>query len=67
MFFFSESVGMEFKSEDLMREIKVGLEEFGERFGGVFVLKVLFNVDKYKKFGWSMFLNLIGGIGYFYG
>ncbi|KAK4669782.1 Processing alpha glucosidase I [Podospora pseudopauciseta] len=65
--FSSESAGTELKSEDLTREIKAGSEEFGERFGGVFALKAPFNADKYKKFGRSMFSNLIGGIGYFYG
>ncbi|KAK4462167.1 putative mannosyl-oligosaccharide glucosidase [Cladorrhinum samala] len=65
--FSSESAGKDLTSADLTREIKEATESFGERFSSVFELKAPFNVDKYKKFGRSMFSNLIGGIGYFYG
>ncbi|KAK3944166.1 glycoside hydrolase [Diplogelasinospora grovesii] len=63
----SASAGKELTSADLSREIKETTESFGERFSSVFDFKAPFNADKYKKFGRSMFSNLIGGIGYFYG
>ncbi|KAL2126219.1 hypothetical protein VTI74DRAFT_1407 [Chaetomium olivicolor] len=65
--FSSESAGKEITSDDLTREIKEATESFGERFSSVFAPKAPFNADKFKKFGRSMFSNLIGGIGYFYG
>ncbi|KAK5654811.1 hypothetical protein OQA88_6847 [Cercophora sp. LCS_1] len=65
--FSSESAGKELTPTDLTREIKEATESFGERFSSVFSLKAPFTAEKYKKFGRSMFSNLIGGIGYFYG
>ncbi|KAK0652303.1 glycoside hydrolase [Cercophora newfieldiana] len=65
--FSSESAGKELKSSDLTREIQDTTEAFGERFASVFKLQAPFTAEKYKKFGRSMFSNLIGGIGYFYG
>ncbi|EGS18147.1 uncharacterized protein CTHT_0061620 [Thermochaetoides thermophila DSM 1495] len=65
--FSSESAGKEVTSKDLEREVKQATEVFGERFARVFDLKAPFQGDNYKKFGKSMFSNLIGGIGYFYG
>ncbi|KAK4164913.1 putative mannosyl-oligosaccharide glucosidase [Cladorrhinum sp. PSN259] len=65
--FSSESASQDVTSADLTREIREATESFGERFASVFSLKAPFNVGKYKKFGRSMFSNLIGGIGYFYG
>lgn len=65
--FSSESAGKDITSADLEREIKETTESFGERFSSVFAPKAPFNADKFKKFGRSMFSNLIGGIGYFYG
>jgi len=65
--FSSASAGKELTSDDLSREIKSATESFGERFASVFDLKAPFNAEKYKRFGRSMFSNLIGGIGYFYG
>ncbi len=63
----SASAGKELTSEDLTREIKTTTESFGERFSAVFNLQPPYTAEKYKKFGRSMFSNLIGGIGYFYG
>ncbi|EON96645.1 putative glycoside hydrolase family 63 protein [Phaeoacremonium minimum UCRPA7] len=63
----SHSAGKEVTSEDLTREIQSTTESFGERFSNVFAPKAPFTAEKYKKFGRSMFSNLIGGIGYFYG
>ncbi len=65
--FSSESAGKEITSADLTREIKETTEAFGERFSSVFAPKAPFNEEKFKKFGRSMFSNLIGGIGYFDG
>ncbi|KAK0636210.1 glycoside hydrolase [Bombardia bombarda] len=65
--FSSESAGKDLTSADLTREIKETTEAFGERFSSVFDFKAPFTADRYKKFGRSMFSNLIGGIGYFYG
>lgn len=65
--FSSQSAGKDVTSEDLTREIKTTTESFGARFSSVFDFKAPFDADKYKKFGRSMFSNLIGGIGYFYG
>lgn len=65
--FSSASAGKDLTSEDLTREIKETTESFGERFTSVFAPQAPFNTDEYSKFGRSMFSNLIGGIGYFYG
>ncbi|KAK7749607.1 Processing alpha glucosidase I [Cytospora paraplurivora] len=65
--FSSESAGKELTSEDLTREVRGTTESFGERFTSVFTPQAPFTADKYLKFGKSMFSNLIGGIGYFYG
>jgi mannosyl-oligosaccharide glucosidase len=65
--FSSESAGVEITSEDLTREVQAATESFEERFKSVFAPKEPFDADKYTKFGHSLFSNLIGGIGYFYG
>jgi mannosyl-oligosaccharide glucosidase len=65
--FSSESAGKELTSADLTKEIKGATEGFSERFSSVFTPMAPFNTDKFKKFARSMFSNLIGGIGYFYG
>ncbi|KAH8908683.1 glycoside hydrolase family 63 protein [Coniochaeta sp. PMI_546] len=65
--FSSASVGKDITSDDLTREIKATSDSFEERFSSVFELQAPFKVEKYKKFARSMFSNLIGGIGYFYG
>ncbi|KUI71757.1 hypothetical protein VM1G_07295 [Cytospora mali] len=65
--FSSKSAGKDLTSEDLTREIRDTTESFGERFSSVFAPQAPFTADNYIKFGKSMFSNLIGGIGYFYG
>jgi mannosyl-oligosaccharide glucosidase len=65
--FSSESSDRELTSDDIAREVEQTTEAFGQRFSSVFPLRAPFNAEKYKKFGRSMFSNLIGGIGYFYG
>lgn len=63
----SASAGKELTSEDVTRDIKETSDAFETRFSSVFDLKAPFTAEKYKKFGKSMFSNLIGGIGYFSG
>ncbi|KAL1837748.1 hypothetical protein VTJ49DRAFT_3440 [Mycothermus thermophilus] len=65
--FSSESAGVEITSENLTREVQEATESFAERFKSVFAPKAPFNADKYTRLGHSLFSNLIGGIGYFYG
>ncbi|KAL2268627.1 hypothetical protein VTJ83DRAFT_3473 [Remersonia thermophila] len=66
--FSSESAGAEITSKDVTREVQEATESFEERFKGVFAPKAPFSDEKkYTKLGYSLFSNLIGGIGYFYG
>ncbi|KAK7421351.1 Processing alpha glucosidase I [Neonectria punicea] len=65
--FSSASASRELKSEDVTEEIKQTSESFAERFSSVFDLKAPYTADKYKRFGKSMFSNLLGGVGYFNG
>ncbi|KAL2025044.1 hypothetical protein VTK56DRAFT_46 [Thermocarpiscus australiensis] len=65
--FSGDSAGKELSSADLEKGVKEATESFGERFSSVFAPTPPFNADKFKKFGKSMFSNLVGGIGYFYG
>ena len=65
--FSSASGGKEFTSEDVTEQIKKTSETFNERFSNTFKFKKPFTLEKYKKFGKSMFSNLVGGIGYFHG
>ncbi|KAL1890141.1 Processing alpha glucosidase I [Sporothrix stenoceras] len=65
--FSSASAGKDVTSEDVTREIKTASESFGSHFKKAFKLQAPFAADKYKEFAHSMFSNLIGGIGYFYG
>lgn len=65
--FSSASADKEVTSDDLTKEIKDTTNSFGERFTKVFAPQAPFSADEYDKFGRSMFSNLIGGIGYFYG
>lgn len=65
--FSSASGGKEFTSEDVAEQIKKTSETFNERFSNTFKFKEPFTLEKYKKFGKSMFSNLVGGIGYFHG
>ncbi|KAF5000326.1 hypothetical protein FDECE_11243 [Fusarium decemcellulare] len=65
--FSSDSAGKELTPEDVTEEIKKTSETFRQRFARTFELKAPFTAEKYKKFGKSMFSNLLGGIGYFHG
>ncbi|KAF7560978.1 hypothetical protein G7046_g3168 [Stylonectria norvegica] len=65
--FSSATAGRELVSEDVTREIKETSSAFAERFKAVFDFKEPFTAEKYKRFGKSMFSNLLGGVGYFNG
>jgi mannosyl-oligosaccharide glucosidase len=65
--FSSASAGKDVTSETLTEEIKKTTQSFEQRFGDVFKLRAPFDQPKYQKFAKSMFSNLFGGIGYFYG
>lgn len=65
--FSSLSTGKFLSPEDVKRETKRTSELFHERFNKVFNLQPPFTAEKYKKFGKSMFSNLLGGVGYFEG
>lgn len=54
-------------SAELGAEIKRNSEAFSERFSRVFELKAPFQGERYQAFGKSLFSNLLGGVGYFYG
>ncbi|KJR89943.1 mannosyl-oligosaccharide glucosidase [Sporothrix schenckii 1099-18] len=65
--FSSASAGKDLTSDDVTREIRAASESFGAKFNKVFSLQAPFAADTYRAFAHSMFSNLIGGIGYFYG
>lgn len=54
-------------SDDLTKAIKTTSESFEKRFRKIFKLRAPYDQPKYEKFARSMFSNLFGGIGYFYG
>ncbi|KAG5913241.1 hypothetical protein E4U42_001344 [Claviceps africana] len=65
--FSSASAGVELSSDDVTRALESARQSFADRFSATFDLKTPFTADKYQKFGKSMFSNLLGGVGYFYG
>ena len=65
--FSSGSAPKEVTSEDLNSAISAISKSFNERFLSVFDLKTPYDTEKYTKFAKSMFSNLFGGVGYFYG
>ncbi|CAK7263585.1 Processing alpha glucosidase I [Sporothrix epigloea] len=65
--FSSASAGKDLTSDDLTREMRAVSEDFDVHFRKAFQLQAPYNLNKYQKFARSMFSNLIGGIGYFYG
>jgi mannosyl-oligosaccharide glucosidase len=65
--FSSASAAEEVTSDDLTKGIKEAKESFAQRFKDVFKLQAPFDQPKYQKFAKSMFSNLFGGIGFFYG
>ena len=63
----SASAETKVTSDDLSIAIERAAEGFGDRFEKLLAPKAPFNKEKYQAFAKSMFSNLIGGIGYFYG
>ena len=62
----SQSAG-QISSDNLTTGIQKVTRSFGDRFSALLAPKAPFNTAKYEKFARSMFSNLVGGIGYFYG
>ena len=54
-------------SDSLTSNLEATKKSFSERFAKLFTPKAPFIQSKYLPFAKSMFSNLIGGIGYFYG
>lgn len=54
-------------SNDLEIALSKTTSAFSERFSQVLAPKAPFDKPKYEKFAKSMFSNLVGGIGFFYG
>lgn len=54
-------------SDELSEAIEKTTTQFGDRFKELLAPKAPFNKSEYQGFAKSMFSNLIGGIGYFYG
>jgi mannosyl-oligosaccharide glucosidase len=65
--FSSGSAGNKVTPDDVTQKIKDNAKAFADRFARVFDIKAPFGDDKYQRFGKSMFSNLLGGVGYFYG
>ncbi|KAF2267600.1 glycoside hydrolase [Lojkania enalia] len=54
-------------SNDMTEKIKSVTSEFSSRFTNIFKPQAPFFKDRYEEFSKSLFSNLIGGIGYFFG
>lgn len=65
--FSSASAGKELTKEDVTQAISTTSSAFDARFSSIFEFKSPFKAEKYQQFGKSMFSNLLGGVGYFYG
>ncbi|KAK4690720.1 hypothetical protein P7C71_g6137, partial [Lecanoromycetidae sp. Uapishka_2] len=63
----SSSAEQSVTSKDLTGAIEKTTEEFADRFTKLLAPQSPFDKKKYRRFAKSMFSNLIGGIGYFYG
>ncbi|KAL8897166.1 MAG: hypothetical protein Q9192_002715 [Flavoplaca navasiana] len=65
--FSSSSAAQPVTSSSISNTIKAATKAFSDRFAKLLAPKAPFNKPKYQAFAHSMFSNLIGGIGYFYG
>ncbi|PSN70759.1 glucosidase I [Corynespora cassiicola Philippines] len=65
--FSSASAPKPITSGDLTEQIKSVTSSFSERFVEIFKPQPPFLKERFEEFSKSMFSNLIGGIGYFYG
>jgi mannosyl-oligosaccharide glucosidase len=55
------------QAKTLTNEIKSAVKSFSDRFSRIFARQRPFDKPKYEAFARSLFSNLVGGIGYFYG
>ncbi|PHH69374.1 hypothetical protein CDD82_7805 [Ophiocordyceps australis] len=65
--FSSASAGEQLDSAQVEREAESVSAAFAQRFQRIFGAKAPFDSAKYTAFAKSMFSNLLGGVGYFYG
>jgi mannosyl-oligosaccharide glucosidase len=65
--FSSGSAPTKITSEDLTQQIESVTSGFSTRFASIFKPQTPFVKERYEEFSKSLFSNLIGGIGYFYG
>ncbi|KAI5290531.1 Processing alpha glucosidase I [Ascosphaera aggregata] len=65
--FSSGSVGQALTSEVLTTKIQQTRSSFSKRFKEIFAPVAPYATAKYEEFSKSMFSNLVGGIGYFFG
>ncbi|MBK5650139.1 MAG: hypothetical protein I4N50_00800, partial [Rhizobium sp.] len=65
--FSSGSAPTKVTSEDLTQQIESVTTSFSTRFASIFKPQAPFLKERYEEFSKSLFSNLIGGIGYFYG
>ncbi|KAF1961233.1 glycoside hydrolase [Byssothecium circinans] len=65
--FSSASAPTPISSADLTQQIKSVTSSFSTRFTEIFKPQPPFLKERYEEFSKSLFSNLIGGIGYFYG
>ncbi len=65
--FSSGSAPEKITSEDLDKQINSVTSSFSKRFASIFKPQAPFLKERYEEFSKSLFSNLIGGIGYFYG
>lgn len=62
-----KSCNLQISARALNDAIETATDTFSERFTTLLAPNVPFDKPKYQKFAKSMFSNLLGGIGYFYG
>lgn len=65
--FSSASAPTKITSQDLTQQIESVTTGFSTRFASIFKPQTPFLKERYEEFSKSLFSNLIGGIGYFYG
>ncbi|RKF75570.1 putative mannosyl-oligosaccharide glucosidase [Golovinomyces cichoracearum] len=63
----STSAGEEYSRDKISILIEKNSKNYWERFVKVFDFQPPFNVGEFQRFASSLFSNLLGGLGYFYG
>jgi mannosyl-oligosaccharide glucosidase len=63
----SVSGGREYNSGDVTELLATASQGFKDKYSSIFAAQAPFDGGKYDQFSKSMFSNLLGGIGYFYG